>query len=122
MVNKEDITDDDCSAYQFEDENKNIENNPLNNFVKILCIVKESYLGKSWNGNDVKNMFKNLHLLTDFVLPKDLHPLVACLKSLKLLNKAVCGKTLDPDYDNIIDNFVSSYRIIHSKFAVSLSN
>ena len=66
MVNKEDITDDDCSAYQFEDENKNIENNPLNNFVKILCIVKENYLGKSWNGNELKNIFENFHLMTDF--------------------------------------------------------
>ena len=38
------------------------------------------------------------------------------------MDKAVCGKTLDPDYDNIIDNFVSSYRIIHSMFGANFTN
>ena len=38
------------------------------------------------------------------------------------LNTAVCGKTLDPQYNFFIEKFVTSYKIINKEFNVSFTN
>ena len=57
-----------------------------------------------------------------FYLPKDLHPFVTCLRDLRKLNQSCSGKSLDPDYENIIDKFVSSYKQLNKSFGVSYIN
>ena len=56
--------EDSCSVFELDcDELEPQKKNPLKNFVKHLCIVKESYFGKVWNGNELKKIFKHLDLL-----------------------------------------------------------
>jgi uncharacterized membrane protein YfbV (UPF0208 family) len=67
--------------------------------------------GLQWQTTDL--------LTTDFCVPKHLECFVTCLENLQLLHEGVSGVKLDPNYDNLIDNFMTSFEVIHKEFGVS---
>ena len=67
---------------------------------------------------------KNTELMYE-LLPENLHPFVNCFEDLYKLDSAVCGKDLGPNMlfvDQVIDNFIASFSILHKTFGVSNSN
>ena len=97
--------------------------NPVQKLQRKLCLVKEPYHGQVYNGRQLNKIFHHLDLLTtDFCVPKHLECFVTCLENLQLLHEGVSGVKLDPNYDNLIDNFMTSFEVIHKEFGVSYTN
>ena len=88
-----------------------------------MCILKEPYHGKVFNGKQLNKIFKQTDSLTqEFFLPENLFPFVTCLEQLQLLNQGVSGVVLDPNYKVLIQNFLQSFEDLHEKFNVSYTN
>ena len=88
-----------------------------------MCILKEPYHGKVFNGKQLNKIFKYTDRLTqEFFLPENLFPFVTCLEQLQLLNQGVSGVILDPNYKELIQNFLQSFEDLHEKFNVSYTN
>ena len=88
-----------------------------------MYILKESYHGKVFNGKQLNKFFKQTDSLTqEFFLPENLFPFVTCLEQLQLLNQGVSGVILDPNYKELIQNFLQSFEDLHEKFNVSYTN
>ena len=88
--------------------------NPVQKLQRKLCLVKEPYHGRVYNGRQLNKIFHHLDLLTtDFCVPKHLECFVTCLENLQLLHEGVSGVKLDPNYKNLIDNFMDSFEVLH---------
>ena len=84
--------------------------NPVQKLQRKLCLVKEPYHGQVYNGRQLNKIFHHLDLLTtDFCVPKHLECFVTCLENLQLLHEGVSGVKLDPNYKNLIDNFMDLF-------------
>ena len=80
-------------------------------------MLKEPYHGKVFYGKQLNKIFKYTDRLTqEFFLPENLFPFVTCLEQLQLLNQGVSGVILDPNYKELIQNFLQSFEDLHEKF------
>ena len=101
------LMDSDLFEEQIKVVDKNFnEVNPLTKFQRRLCILKEPYHGKVFNGKQLNKIFKNTDMLVqEFSLPDNLIPFITCLENLQLLNQGVSGVVLDNNYKELIENF-----------------
>ena len=108
------LIDTDLFDEQIEAVDKNFNDvNPLTKFQKKLCILKEPYHGKVFNGKQISKFFKNTDLFVqECFLPEHLNPFINCLEKLQLLNQGVSGVTLDKNYKELIANFLQSFEVL----------
>ena len=93
----------------------------VNEFFKKLCIVKESYQGKTFEGNELQNFLDHLEELRAYV-PEEFVDYIEALEALRILKKSCFGFTLDPDWYKSIRNFELKWIVLKVKFKVSVIN
>ena len=88
-----------------------------------MCLVKEPYHGKVYNGRQINKIFHHLDMLgEEYCLPNHLFPFVKCLENLQLLHEGVSGVVLAENYKELIQNFMSSFEVLHEEFGLSYTN
>ena len=76
---------------------------------KQLCIVREDYHGKSYEGNECNKLLKNLDKLSE-ILPTSLSQFYDCFVAFRDAMGACMGFTLDPMYREKVASFEKSYQ------------
>ena len=66
-------------------------------FAKELHLVKESYQGETFEGNQINDILKNLQKLKKYV-PDHYMDFLETFEALRDLKEACFGYTLSPDY------------------------
>ena len=79
--------------------------------------------GKGWdfNGKTVKDVIKDEVKLIDLEesLPANANIFVECLRGIASVHKVLVSDTLHPDYEAIITNFVTNWKVLEDKFEIS---
>ena len=75
--------------------------------------------GKNFEGNQIAKILDNLDKLKDIIQEHltDFHDTFAAIRDFK---KAVCGTTLDPGFQSVIDKLEVAFHTIHTKFGSTI--
>ena len=95
------------------------ENDEVENFLDKKGIKREVYFHKL-EGNETSRVLNDLEDLEQ-ELPKDKLQHVNCLKSLKVLQDAVCKTELDENYKVKISNFKDEYNKLREETEISIT-
>ena len=78
--------------------------------------MKSPWHGKTWNGNELKKIMKNISQLeNNRFFPEDLKVFLNAFKYLIKLDKGVSGRLLDPNWEPLIDDYCGSFHILHNQ-------
>ena len=74
-----------------------------------------------FNGKTVKDVINDEVKLTNLEesLPANAHIFVECLRGIASVHKVLVSDTLHPDYEAIITNFVTNWKVLEDKFEIS---
>ena len=88
-------------------------------WLATLHIVLEPYHGgQTLEGNESSKVLKNLDLLGDIIPPAYIS-FLDCLYGLRNIIDSTFGFTLDPYYEDVIQNFTQSFEKLRLEFGVS---
>ena len=78
-------------------------------WIKRLSIKREDYNGGQLNGNDSRELMKNIFILEEFA-PSKVNPFIETFKAFNEVIKSCHGTNLISDYKELIKNFRICYR------------
>ena len=90
----------------------------LLNFLNSLNVVFEPYHGTTLEGNEVTKVMRSLGHLESLV-PAELLPFVDTMRAFYDVVESTFGYTLDPFYENCINNFKLSFETLQGKFQIT---
>jgi hypothetical protein len=83
----------------------------LDQWPQDLYIIKESYHGQTFEGNECNRLLQNLDMLSN-ILPANLSNFLDCFHAFRDAMQACFGSNLEPDYRDKIMKFERSYNAL----------
>ena len=96
----------------------------LEPFEKSINIVKSTYHGGNFEGNECGKILNNITKLEEHVKACDTKylPFINVIWFLRLIDNIVNLPKLEPGYKEVIESFKDSYKILELEFNVSVTN
>jgi hypothetical protein len=90
----------------------------LKEFEKDLYLVRERYHSKTFEGNEIKRIYRRIEQLEEVVMSQDETKvdIVECMKELEKVDKLAAAEYLDKNYRQVIETFKSSWMNLHYKY------
>ena len=84
--------------------------------------VKSPWHGKTWNGNELKKIMKEIPKLeSNKNFPEDLKVFTKTFQYILNLDKGVSGRKLATNYEALIDQYCSSVHLLNDKFNLTFT-
>ena len=82
--------------------------------------MKGAGKGGDFDGNTVKDIIQSELKLAHLegILPEHAKPFVDCLRGIKDVHKVVTSRILDPEFESIIGNFITQWKVLEDCFGI----
>ena len=95
----------------------------VKNFTKKINIVKESYHGMTYEGNECEKILRNIPLLKNTLTKSEaVQKTIDTLIGFQEFQEACCGVTPKIHFRFTIENFRNDFLTLHEKFGISITN
>jgi hypothetical protein len=89
----------------------------VENFTKSVHIIRRGYHGGGYDGNNSKKLLDNIDIMAN-QLPIHCLPVVSALRAFKPVVSGCFGKKLDPNFEELIENFRRAYELVQVDYMV----
>ena len=86
-------------------------------------IVKESYHGKTFEGNECDKIWKNIHLLKKMLVQYEvIRRIIEALEAVKIFNYTCCSKEVREGWKDALSEVSKTWSFFHEKYDINIPN